>query len=203
MARENTFTADPLGKDAGAIPVGMGSDMGRGEAAAGVAGLATGDRFATPDDPDTDGNDDAVDTLNDLLECCRDGEYGFRECAANTKAQDIQTLLVRRAGDCGAAAVELQTLIRQMDGEAGDSGTVSGAMHRGWVSVKGTLSGYSDKAMLDECERGEDSAVAQYRKALKQDLPAASRAVVERQAQGAQRNHDEIRAMRDALKSAD
>ena len=74
-------------------------------------------------------------------------------------------------------------------------------MHCGWVSVKGTLTGYSDYAMLDECERGEDVALANYRKALKQNLPAVARVLVETQMQGAQRNHDQIKAMRDALKT--
>ena len=77
-----------------------------------------------PDEPDTDGDNDVIDTLNDLLECCRDGEYGFRECAAHTKSKDIQTLLVRRAEDCSAAAMELQVLIRKMGGEAEEGGTV-------------------------------------------------------------------------------
>jgi uncharacterized protein (TIGR02284 family) len=147
-------------------------------------------------------NDDAVDVLNNLLETCRDGEYGFRECAEHTKAQDIRSLLARRADDCRSAAVELQALIRQMGGEIEEGGTVGGALHRGWVSVKATLSGYSDKAMLDECERGEDVALAQYRKALKQSLPVTVKAVVERQAEGVQRNHDQIKALRDALKNA-
>lgn len=75
-------------------------------------------------------------------------------------------------------------------------------MHRGWVSVRGTLSGYTDLAMLDECERAEDAALARYRNALKEDLPSDIRAVVERQAQGAQRNHDQIKAMRNALRAA-
>ena len=78
----------------------------------------------------------------------------------------------------------------------------SGAMHRGWVSVKGTLGGYSDQAMLDECERGEDAALARYRKALKQNLPPETKAEVERQAQGVQRNHDQIKALRDGLKGS-
>ena len=78
----------------------------------------------------------------------------------------------------------------------------SGAMHRGWVSVKGTLGGYSDQAMLDECERGEDAALARYRKALKQNLPPEIKAVVERQAQGVQRNHDQIKALRDGFKGS-
>lgn len=76
---------------------------------------------------------------------------------------------------------------------------MAGALHRGWVSVKTALSTQDDKAVLEECERGEDAAVARYRKALKAALPADVRALVERQAQGAQRNHDEVRALRDGF----
>jgi uncharacterized protein (TIGR02284 family) len=147
-------------------------------------------------------NDDVIDTLNDLLESCRDGEYGFKECAEHMKAQDIKTLLLRHADECRIAAAELASQIRQLGGEVDDGGTASGALHRGWVSVRGTLSGYTDLAMLNECERGEDAALARYRKALKEPMPSAIRAIVERQAQGAQRNHDQIKAMRDALRAS-
>ena len=155
--------------------------------------------YSADRDPE-DINEDAIDTLNDLLESCRDGEYGFRECAEHTKAQDIKTVLGQRADDCRLAAADLQAMIIKMGGEPEEGGTASGAMHRGWVSVKGTLTGYSDYAMLDECERGEDVALANYRKALKQNLPSVARVLVEHQSQGAQRNHDQIKAMRDALK---
>lgn len=147
-----------------------------------------------------DGHDDVIDTLNNLLECCHDGEYGFRACAEHIESRELQMQLSRRAENCRAAADELQALIEQMGGEPESGGSASGALHRGWVSVKGTLSGYSDYAMLDECERGEDVALAQYRKALKQDLTPEARLLVERQAQGVQINHDEIKAMRDAIK---
>ena len=159
----------------------------------------TGSAIGADDDH---GPDDLIDTLNDLLESCRDGEFGFRECAAHTKAADIQSLLGRRADDCRAGAMELQSLIKQLGGKPEEGGSVTGALHRGWVSVKGTLAGYSDQAMLDECERGEDAALARYRKALKQNLPAEAKAVVERQAQGVQRNHDEIKALRDSLRGS-
>jgi uncharacterized protein (TIGR02284 family) len=149
-----------------------------------------------------DDDEDVIESLNDLLESCRDGEYGFRECAEHTKAQDIKTLLSRHADECRAAGLELQTLIRQLGGKPDDGGSVSGALHRGWVSVRATLSAFSDQAMLNECERGEDAAVARYRKALKRNLPTAIRTVVERQAQGAQRNHDQVKALRDALKAS-
>ncbi len=148
-------------------------------------------------------NDDVIDTLNDLIETCRDGEYGFTECAQHVKAQDIKTLLLRHADECRAAAAELTAQIRLLgEDEPDEGGTAGGAMHRGWVSLRGTLSGYTDLAMLNECERGEDAAIARYRKALKEEMPSAIRAMVERQAQGAQRNHDQVKALRDALESA-
>ena len=146
--------------------------------------------------------DDVIETLNDVLESCRDGEYGFRECAEHVKAQDIKTLLSRHADECRTAGLELVTHIRRLGGEPDEGGSVSGAMHRGWVSVRGSLSGYTDLAMLDECERGEDAAMARYRNALKEDLPSDIRAVVERQAQGAQRNHDQVKALRNALRAS-
>lgn len=147
-------------------------------------------------------DDDVFDVLNDLLETSRNGEYGFRTSAEHVKAHDIKTLLNRRADDCRDAATELQWLITQSGGKADEGGTITGALHRGWVSVKSVLSGHSDKAIVEECERGEDTALGQYRKALKKDLPASVRAVVQRQADGAQRNHDQVKALRDALRTS-
>ncbi|MDR3017334.1 PA2169 family four-helix-bundle protein [Delftia acidovorans] len=147
-------------------------------------------------------NGDVVDVLNDLLESCRDGEYGFRTSSENADSPDLKALFMRHSTECGAAARELEAEIRRLGGEPASGGTVAGALHRGWVSVKTALTSQDDKAVLEECERGEDSAVAQYRKALKQPLPPAVRVVVERQAQGAQRNHDEVRDLRDRYRSA-
>lgn len=143
-------------------------------------------------------NDDAIDTLNNLLETCRDGEFGFTESAEHTKTQEVKSVFLQRADDCRMAAAELQQLIIDMGGEPDEGGSVSGAMHRGWVAIKGALSGYSDISMLEECERAEYVALAQYRKALKQNLPLYAKTIVDRQAEGTQKNHDQIRDMRNA-----
>ena len=198
MADEKPINLDPVTSALGVppvSPVGAVRTLGdpRGVLAGGVEDAVASGEMAS--------NDDVIDTLNDLLEACRDGEYGFAACADHTSSTDLRELLLRHAGECRTAGLELQTLIRQLGGEADEGGSVSGALHRGWVSVRGTLGGYSDQAMLDECERGEDAAVASYRKALRTNLPTAIRNVVERQAQGAQRNHDQVKSMRDALKN--
>ena len=143
-----------------------------------------------------------IDTLNDLIETCKDGEYGFNSCAEHVKNPDLQQVFTARAAECRKGAQELQALIRQLGGDADDGGSATGAIHRGWVAVKGTLSGYSEKAKLEECERGEDAALARYRDALKEDLPPNVRTVVERQYEGVKRNHDQIRTLRDRARAA-
>ena len=144
-------------------------------------------------------NEDVVDVLNDLLESSRDGEYGFTACAEHADSAQLKSVFQRHARECAAAAVELEHEVRRLGGEPASGGTVAGALHRGWVSVKSALSVHDDKAVLQECERGEDAAVARYRKALKATLPLDVRALVERQSQGAQRNHDEVRGLRDTF----
>jgi uncharacterized protein (TIGR02284 family) len=139
-----------------------------------------------------------VDVLNDLIENSKDGAYGFTKCAERVESPQLRETLLQRSADCAAAISELQTLVVQYGGKPAEHGTVLGALHRGWVSVKDAISGDSDHAVLEECERGEDAALARYRKALKNDLPPDVRSVLERQMAGAQRNHDQVKAMRDA-----
>lgn len=145
------------------------------------------------------GDPDVINTLNALLEATRDGDYGFTTAAGYTDSSHLKTRLDRRASECREAGQELQALIVRLGGAAAEGGSTAGALHRGWVSVRGTLSHYSDEAMLEECERGEDAEMAAYIKALTSNLPPGVRSVVERQAQVVRRNQGEVQAMRDSL----
>jgi uncharacterized protein (TIGR02284 family) len=152
----------------------------------------------------TDGSASAgqvIETLNDLLENARDGELGFREAAEHTKTPSLAALFGRRAETCRQAAGELQECIQRLGGKVDEGGSVTGAAHRVWVHIRGLFGGASDETMLNECERGEDAALARYRKALKQNLPADLHAMVMRQFEGAQRNHDMIRMLRDRARA--
>jgi len=173
---------------------GQSQSQGQGGCAAAMVGEAQSAGNMGSD------NKDVVDVLDDLAECCKDGEYGFRACADQAKRSDLKSLFLQRADDCRGAAQELYEQIRMLGGDVDDGGSAAGAMHRGWVAVKTTLTTYDDKAVLEECERGEDNAVSRYRKALEQPLPAGIKLIVERQMQGVQRNHDQIEMLRDQFR---
>lgn len=147
-------------------------------------------------------NEDTIDTLNDLIETSKDGEYGFRTSAEASRSTDIQQLFTRRADECRQAVAELQALVVQLGGTPEDSGSTAGAMHRGWVAVKSALSTATEKSVLEEAERGEDVAMNNYRDALASDLTPAARALVELQMEGVKRNHAQLRMLRDQARAA-
>lgn len=147
--------------------------------------------------------EEVIETLNDLSENCKDGEYGFRTCADHVESSELKSLFQRRAEGCRQAAEELAAWVVRLGGAPDTGGSASGAVHRGWLNLRGTLAADDDQAMLAECERGEDIAVARYRAALDKDLPPEIEQVVRRQYEGALRNHDEVKALRDSLASSD
>lgn len=138
-----------------------------------------------------------VEVLNDLIQASKDGEQGFRQCAEHAKDPQLRQFFAIRARMCGTAATELQRLIPAPNDRIETSGSGTGAMHRGWVNVRTALSSDDDKVVLEECERGEDMAVREYRRALAADLPRDVRMIVAQQLEGVMRNHDEVKALRE------
>lgn len=146
--------------------------------------------------------DDVESVLNELIETSKDGEKGFVKAAEDAHDAELKSLFTQCAQRCSEGAAELQSQVRAQGGSPAKTGSAAAALHRGWISIKEAVSSRDDKAILEECERGEDYAKAQYRKALEQDLPANVRAIVERQYQGVIANHDRVRTLRDRYRAA-
>lgn len=135
--------------------------------------------------------------LNDLIETSKDGEKGFSKAAADAKSAELKTVFLEAARRCREGAQELQTTVRALGGDPEKTSSVAAAIHRGWVSIREAVTSRDDEAILEECERGEDYAKAQYRKALEHELPSTVREVVDRQYRGVIANHDRVRTLRD------
>ncbi len=90
----------------------------------------------------------------------------------------------------------------ERDRELPARSSTAGALHRTWINLKSAISSQDDHAILAECERGEDSAVNEYKKAMNEvDLPSNIRTVVNRQYSEVQAAHDRVRDLRDAAKT--
>lgn len=152
----------------------------------------------------TDLNKEAISVLNDLIETSKDGQEGFKSCAEDIKNAELKALFVKRSADCGTAAAELQTEVRKLGGDPETTTSVAGDLHRRWVDVKSIFTGKGEEAVLNEAERGEDHALKAYKEALekinKHNL-VGIRDLVERQLQNVQRNHDQVKALRNQARA--
>ena len=140
-------------------------------------------------------NEEVISTLNNLIETCRDGQNGFQTAAEGVERSELKTLFHTYSQQRARFVGELQDEVRRLGGDPEDSGSVAATLHRGWIDIKSAVTGKDDGAILSECERGEDVAVANYRAALDTDLPANVRAVVERQFGEVKEAHDRIRSL--------
>lgn len=143
--------------------------------------------------------DQAISTLNNLIETLKDGKNGFESAAADVKDSKVKTVFLECAQERSRLAGELQAEVSKRGGEPEKSGSASAAVHRGWMNLKNALGG-GEKAILDEAERGEDVAVKSYEKALKENLPADVASVVQRQYAEVKQAHDRVRDLRDSWK---
>jgi uncharacterized protein (TIGR02284 family) len=122
-----------------------------------------------------------ISTLNNLIQTCRDGEEGFRAAADGVERPALRELFGDYSRQRARFASQLRDEVRRMGGEPADAGSVTGSIHRGWLGLKAALTGADEAAVLEECERGEEAALATYKAALGVDMPASVRAMVERQ----------------------
>jgi uncharacterized protein (TIGR02284 family) len=138
-------------------------------------------------------NGEMIAVLNDLIETCKDGENGFRSAAEAIKDVELKSVFESYAQQRAQFANELRTAVYRLGGNPEDSGSVSGAMHRGWLNLKSAITGGDDAAVIAECERGEDEAVKAYQEAMEKSLPREIDLIVQRQYSDVKRAHDRIR----------
>jgi uncharacterized protein (TIGR02284 family) len=144
-----------------------------------------------------------ISTINDLIETLKDGQEGFRQASEAVKDSKLKSLFSEFSLQRARFAGELQNeAISLGDHNPEDSGSTSGAMHRTWINLKAAITSGDDHAILAECERGEDSAVNEFKKAMEEkELAAPVRETISRQYADVKRAHDRIRELRDATKN--
>ncbi len=147
-------------------------------------------------------NSEAISTLNSLIETLKDGQEGFRQAADAVKDSQVKTTLNELSLQRSKFAGELQSEVVKMgEPDPEKTSSTAGALHRAWINLKGALTSQDDHAILAECERGEDSAVSEYKKAMEGNtLMSPARDTVSRQYTDVKAAHDRVKAMRDARK---
>ncbi|WP_255408614.1 DUF2383 domain-containing protein [Chitinimonas sp. BJB300] len=67
-------------------------------------------------------NANIIDTLNDLIEISKDGEYGFNQCAKYAISTELKNIFRIRGTECHVAAHELMRLANVHGGNPDEEG---------------------------------------------------------------------------------
>jgi uncharacterized protein (TIGR02284 family) len=145
-------------------------------------------------------NNEYVSVVSHLIERCKDGQKGYKHAADDLEDQDLKNLFRQYAVQRDTMITELQDALHSMGQTQDESGSLEGKVHRTWMDLSSAILSKDRKQVLNECERGEDYAVAAYDKALKAELPAQLKTIVQKQYQQVKEAHDTIRDLRDREK---
>ena len=143
----------------------------------------------------TDTNEIAK-TLNELVETCKDGENGFKEAAEKAKEVSLKALFLKYSAQRAAYALELQAAVSLLGETPETTEHVTAKLHRGWMGLKQALTSNEDKALIDECEAGEDAAMKAYKEALQKPLPGSVETLIRHQFAGVSQAHGVIRDLK-------
>ena len=144
-------------------------------------------------------NDKAA--AKELVETLRDGERGYATAAEKVRdsaRSEWAATLQRFSEQRRHFRAEIVEMGHEYDEDVDESGTVTAALHRGWIALKDALSGDDPEGVLAAAVTGEDYAVSEYEKALEGDLSAGFREVVVRQHAAVVAARDELKALEKA-----
>lgn len=135
----------------------------------------------------------AAKVLNSLIETTLDSANGYRDAAENIDRTDCRTLFAERATQRQDLVRRLQDEVRAFGAEPETDQSMAGKAHNKFVELKNAVTGGSDKAVIDEVERGEDAIKAKYEHALRdEELPASARTLVQEAYSAIKADHDDI-----------
>lgn len=148
-----------------------------------------------------------AEVLNDLVKINNDRIAGYERAISESKDLDVdlKATFEGMIRESEGYKNELIAKIGALGGDATEDTTMSGKIYRAWMDVKATFTGSSRKAILENCEFGEDAWRRAYEAALASDAEMSTeiRQLITEQYNSEKNAHDLIKKYRDAQAAMD
>jgi uncharacterized protein (TIGR02284 family) len=108
--------------------------------------------------------------LNELLSKNYDAEKGYINASKNVDSERLKLFFQERASERSYFAKELRTDILMFGRVPGENGSLTGTMHRNWMTLKSLVSSNDEVAILEEALRGEKASLEEYNELVNKDI---------------------------------
>lgn len=150
----------------------------------------------------TSSNEALSEVLNDLVKINNDRIAGYERAISEAKDLDVDLKAVFEGmiRESQGYKSDIMAKVQAIGGDVTTDTTLSGKIYRAWMDVKATFTGSSRKAILENCEFGEDAWRRAYEAALGSDaeMSAEIRKLITDQYNSEKTSHDLIKKYRDA-----
>ncbi len=143
---------------------------------------------------------ETIDHLNMLLTRNYDAEKGFEKAADEADHPLLVDFFKGSARQRYNFGHQIKEEIAKLDGKPDKGTSLEGDIHRTWMNLKEIVATHDNKAMLEECDRGEKVALEAYEKILDESsLTPSARKVVQQQRETITQNIQHIENLLDNL----
>lgn len=131
--------------------------------------------------------------LNTLLTRNYDSEKGYEQLSEKVDHPEMQSFFRNNYQERYRFGHELKDMMASYDVKPDKGSSTKADAHRAWINIKDALSLGSDKAVLEEAERGEQKAVDDYKVAIENpDLEEEHRRILSDHLTSIKNSQDQI-----------
>ncbi|MCX2744108.1 PA2169 family four-helix-bundle protein [Mangrovivirga sp. M17] len=113
--------------------------------------------------------------IKDVIERNVDAYRGYEKAAEKVKDPNLESVFHQQASQRKQFAYELASTAHVYDDEPTvkqiQDGSFEGNLHRTWMDIKAAFSSDNDEKIVEECIRGEKSALDEYEDITSHGLP--------------------------------
>lgn len=144
---------------------------------------------------------ESITAFNELIEINNDRIEGYKTAIKETSDSELRKTFVELTSTSEKNLSELIEAVYNLGGKPEEGTRTSGKIYRMWMDAKAALTGGNKHQILSSCEYGEDVALETYEHVLENhaaEMSAEHVQLVREQKSRMQRDHDKVKAMRDA-----
>ncbi|MDT9601001.1 PA2169 family four-helix-bundle protein [Sphingosinicella rhizophila] len=145
-----------------------------------------------------------IEILNGLIETTVDSIDGYRRSAEEAPDSRFAAEFLDRAAERARVVVGLREEIRRLGGEPKDDGSLLAAAHRTFLTLRDTVAGGDDKAVIAEVDRGESYLNKTWEDALaNEELSPEARKLIAQNYETVRAGHQRWQAVHHSMEERD
>ena len=138
--------------------------------------------------------------LDDMIRTLNDGRSFYEEAAGKVAREDLKRLFERIARTKSAIVNDMKNKVILAGVEPHDEGSTAGSLRRAWGELRAKIASDREASYVDQLEEFEDLILESFRDAIEGSSDPEIRSLARKYLPEVTRDHDEMRALKLALK---